>query len=132
MFLLTNDRLAYIGNSLLNFTYTSFLYQVMPRLWPDSALYRERHMRNHVLLSSIAQEYKINDHVIYDKERIADLEHIVNAQAVRALVGAVYLDSGMDQTVSWLTHNFLPEIDTKVEKICEENAERKKVVSSSN
>jgi dsRNA-specific ribonuclease len=83
-------------------------------------------------LSSIAQEYKINDHVIYDKERIANLEHIVYAQAVRALVGAVYLDSGMDQTVSWLTQNFLPEIDKKVEKICEENAERKKAVSSSN
>lgn len=96
----SNERLEYLGDAVLNFVVAARLYDLF-RSAPEGDLSRLRSaLVKGETLSDLAAELAVTDHLIVGPaERRSGSAGSPNilANAVEALIGAIYLDAGLDQ-----------------------------------
>ncbi len=102
----TNERLEFLGDSVLGLVVTSALYRDHPDL-PEGQLAKLRAaVVNSKALALVGRELGLGEHLLLGRGEEAtggrDRSSIV-ADTVEALIGAVYLDSGLD-VASALVH----------------------------
>ena len=93
-----NERLEFLGDAILSFVIADALYRRYPDL-EEGELSRVRAgLVNGVMLASIAQRFELGHYLILGQGEIKsggrERESIL-ADAVEAIIGAVYLDAGM-------------------------------------
>lgn len=112
-----NERLEFLGDAVLEIIVTEYLYLNYPNT-PEGELTNWRAaLVNSKMLYVIAEELKLDDCLYLSKGEAKDKNkksrHYILANAVEALIGAVYLDQGMSAAHT-LVHRFiinkLPEI----------------------
>lgn len=95
------ERLEFLGDSLLNLVAADLLFQTHPHA-PEGDLSRLRsRLVRDVTLASIAQELELSQHLrlgIGEKKSGGFLRESILADVVEALIGAIYLDGGFEQT----------------------------------
>lgn len=93
------ERLEFLGDAVLGMVIVERIYQDFPTT-PEGPLARlKAHLGSAVVLSDVAKE-----HEIFDAVRIGDMsasqrksaEQSISADVVEALIGAVYLDQGIE------------------------------------
>jgi len=108
-----NERLEYLGDAILSFVVAEYLYQRFPKA-KEGQLSRLRSLLvKGVTLAEIGKEFKLGDYLNLGGGELKSggfrRESII-ADAVEAVMGAVYLDSGHDSCraviLSWYEDRF--------------------------
>src|SRR3989338_1365702 len=93
-----NERLEYLGDAVLELVTTEYLYRNFDS--PEGELTNFRSaLVNYRLLSEVAREIGLDEHILLSRGEAKDTgraRQVILANAIEALIGAVYLDQGWD------------------------------------
>lgn len=109
-----NERLEFLGDSILNLLISDYLYRYLPGT-PEGDL---SYLRSRLVEASscviYVQKLELSRFILMGKgERMNDGRgrDSILSDLFEALIGAIYLDSGMEAARRFLFKNFSPEID---------------------
>jgi ribonuclease-3 len=110
----TNERLEFLGDSVLGLVVTDTLYRTFPDL-PEGQLAKLRAaVVNARALAGIGRELRLGEHLLLGRGEETtggrDKASIV-ADTVEAVIGAVYLDRGLDEATALVHRLFDPLIE---------------------
>lgn len=95
-----NERLEFLGDAILELITTEYLYRNFPH--PEGELTNLRSaLVNFKMLSEIASELELDKYILLSKGEAKDTgraRQVILANAIEALIGAIYLDSGFETT----------------------------------
>ncbi len=104
-----NERLEFLGDAVLELVVTEFLYKNYPNPEGDLTNWRAS-LVNAIMLSQVAKDMNMEPYLFLSrgetKDKDSKARQYILANAIEALVGAIYLDSGYD-VVSNFIHRFL-------------------------
>lgn len=104
----TNERLEFLGDAVLQIIVTDYLYLTFPDL-PEGRLAKLRAaVVSSAALAEIARELEIGSAIKLGKGEIATGGHdktSILADALEAIIGAIYLSSGMGAAETFVRHN---------------------------
>jgi len=109
-----NERLEFLGDAVVEIVVTDFLYHKFFST-PEGGLtaYRAA-LVNANTMSEIASTLGMNDFMLLSKGEAKDTgraRQIILANALEALIGAIYLDQGYDTAKKFIVDNLLPMTD---------------------
>ncbi|MCL4392446.1 ribonuclease III [Patescibacteria group bacterium] len=94
-----NERLEYLGDAVLELSASRFLFDVFPE-FPEGRLTGLRAaLVNYRMLSKVASEISLDVFLFMSKGEAKDSDkakEIIMANAIEAVIGAIYLDQGYD------------------------------------
>jgi len=104
-----NERLEYLGDAVLELAVTEDLYTRFPE-YPEGQLTVLRAaLVNYQMLSTVASELELQKFIFMSRGERADggrAKEVILANALEALIGAVYLDKGFEEARQF-THRFV-------------------------
>lgn len=114
-----NERLEFLGDAVLELSVTDFLFKKFPTK-PEGELtaYRAA-LVNTVSLSECAQALGINDYLLLSKGEARDTgraRDVILADALEAIIGALYLDQGYAAAEAFVAKNLFNKIDAVIAK----------------
>lgn len=95
-----NERLEFLGDSIVNFVIAKQLYQQFPEAKEGKLSRLRAQMVKGKTLASIAKEFQLGDFLTLGAGELKSGGHrreSILADAVEAIIGAIYLDSDMAQ-----------------------------------
>lgn len=109
-----NERLEFLGDAVLELVVTSFLFRKYPKK-PEGELtaYRSA-LVNTVSLTKVAEHIGLNDYMLLSRGEAKDTgraRSIILANAVEAVIGAIYLDQGYNAAANFISDQLLNTID---------------------
>ncbi len=100
-----NERLEFLGDSLLGFFVADWLFKHFPT-YPEGDLTRVRaHLVRKDTLADIAREYDLGNHLVLGAGELKSggvRRSSILADALEALIGAVYLAKGFESACSFI------------------------------
>lgn len=113
-----NERLEFLGDAVLELVVTEYLYKNYPN--PEGELTNWRAaLVNAVILSQISNEFDLNDFVLLSRGEARDTgraRQYILANAIEALIGAIYLDQGYEPSKQFISQFVLKELPNIIEK----------------
>ncbi len=108
-----NERLEFLGDAVLELVVTEYLYGNYPN--PEGELTNWRaSLVNAKMLSELASELGVDDFLYLSrgeaKEKESKARQYILANALEAIVGAIYLDQGWDMVKDFITRVLLPKL----------------------
>jgi ribonuclease-3 len=113
-----NERLEFLGDAVLELISTHFLYEKFPTHNEGELTAFRAALVNAVTCAEIATKLGMNDYLLLSRGESKDngrARGILLANAFEALIGAIYLDKGMDAAREFITEHLFPKIDEIVE-----------------
>jgi len=95
--LAANERLEFLGDSILDAVVASFVYEKYPEIDEGQLTKIKSRIVNRKSLSAIGERMGIRKHLIYSQGRSINRAGL-EGNAFEALIGAIYLDGGFDKT----------------------------------
>lgn len=112
-----NERLEFLGDSILGFVTADFLYKRFPDL-PEGKLTKIRaNVVCEAMLAKKGKELKINESLLLGKgeERTGGRERAsIIADAMESIIAAIYLDGGIEPARKFILDLLVNEIDATV------------------
>jgi ribonuclease-3 len=110
-----NERLEFLGDAVLEIVVTEFLYLNFPST-PEGDLTNWRaSLVNAKMLYEIANELGIEDYLYLSKGEARDKNkksrQFILANAVEAIIGAIYLDQGLEVSKEFITKHVISKLD---------------------
>ena len=93
--LAANERLEFLGDSILDAVVASFVYEKYPEIDEGQLTKIKSRIVNRKSLSAIGERMGIRKYLIYSQGRSINLAGL-EGNAFEALIGAIYLDGGFD------------------------------------
>lgn len=107
-----NERLEFLGDAVLEMAVTEYLYQHYPN--PEGELTNWRAaLVNTKMLSKVANRLNINEHLLLSRGEAKDIgraRQYILANAMEALIGAIFLDQGYQPVVQFINKQILKEL----------------------
>ncbi len=94
-----NERLEYLGDAVLELAVTEYLYHEFPEMPEGQLTVLRAALVNYQFLARIAEEIDLGRAVLMSKGERGDsskAREVILANAIEALIGAVYLDQGFE------------------------------------
>ncbi len=107
-----NERLEFLGDAVLELAVTEYLYKNYKNPEGELTSWRAA-LVNYRMLSEIASSLKMNDFLLLSRGEAKDTgraRQIILANAIEALIGAIYLDQGLEPARSFIQKNVLPHL----------------------
>ena len=113
-----NERLEFLGDAVLELIVTDYLYNNYPN--PEGELTNWRAaLVNAKILADIAKSLEIEDYLYMSKGEAKDVNpkarNYILANAMEAVIGAIYLDQGYDMAKEFITNNVLDKLPNILE-----------------
>lgn len=109
-----NERLEFLGDSVLGLIIAEYLYRYLPSTPEGELSYLRSRLVEASSCVTYVQKLEITDHILLGKgERMNDgrgRETII-ADFFEAMIGAIFLDGGIEAAKRFLFKNFSKEID---------------------
>ncbi len=110
-----NERLEFLGDAVLEIVVTEYLYHHFPET-PEGELTNWRaSLVNAKMLSEIANEIDLEDYLYLSKGESKDknskARQYILANAVEALIGAIYLDQGIRAVKKFIKENIISKLE---------------------
>lgn len=102
-----NERLEFLGDSVLNCAVALELFHRFPYLSEGDLSRLRANLVNHQSLSAAAQRCGLSEHILLGEGELRSgglTRPSILADAVEAVVGAVFLDGGFDAAISTVRH----------------------------
>ena len=114
-----NERLEFLGDAVLELATTDRLFKEYPDA-PEGELtaYRSA-LVNTQSLANIADSLELNEYIRLSRGEARDTgraRQFILANAVEAIIGAIYLDQGYEAVEKFIADNFYPKLAEIVEK----------------
>lgn len=108
-----NERLEFLGDAILEFIITEYLYKNYSE--PEGVLTSLRAgLVNTVLLSKIAKEITLDRYLLLSRGEASSSSQkaklSILANALEALIGAIYLDQGMKKTKEFVKRTIISKL----------------------
>lgn len=108
-----NERLEFLGDAVLELITTEFLYNKFSN--PEGELTNFRAaLVNRKMLAKISEEIGLDEYLLMSKGESNDTgraRQYIIANALEALIGAIYLDQGYDKAKAFIENYFLSKMD---------------------
>ena len=114
-----NERLEFLGDAVLEMAITEYLYKKYPQKTEGEMTALRAALVNAVALSEAANSLNIGDFLLLSKGEAKSLgkaRQYILANAFEALIGAIYLNGGYEETFSFLEKNLFGKIEEIIEK----------------
>jgi len=112
-----NERLEFLGDAVLELAVTGYLYKNFSK--PEGELTNLRSaLVNHRMLSEIARKLRLEDYLYLSRGEAKDkgrARQVILANAIEAVIGAMYLDGGYDRTHEFIDNRILVELPAIIE-----------------
>ena len=108
-----NERLEFLGDSVLSLCISSTLYHDFPKLTEGDLSRMRAHLVKEPTLAEIAQGMQLGDFLALGEGELKSggfRRPSILADALEAILGAIYLDSGFDATCKVIEHLYSPII----------------------
>ena len=113
-----NERLEFLGDAVLELVVTEYLYKNYPN--PEGELTNWRAaIVNAVILSQISNEFDLNDYVLLSRGEAKDIgraRQYILANAMEAVIGAIYLDRGYEKSEEFIKKFIIKELPRIIEQ----------------
>ncbi len=114
-----NERLEFLGDAVLELIVTEYLFESYPN--PEGELTNWRSsLVNANTLADISLELKLNDFLYLSRGEAKDdntkARRIILANAIEALIGAIFLDAGLAKTEKFIKQWILIKLPEILEK----------------
>jgi ribonuclease-3 len=123
-FVISNERLEYLGDSVLNLVIGEFLFNKFPKEEEGFLTKVRAKMVNRNALSSVAENINIGDFIILSSNIPKSITHnskSILADALEALIGALYLDKGIETCKCFILKYIVEPILKEGEHLVDEN-----------
>lgn len=112
-----NERLEFLGDAVLELISTEFLYNNFSN--PEGELTNFRSaLVNGKMLAKVAEEIGLNEHLLMSRGEEKDTgkaRQYLLANALEAVIGAIYLDGGYEEAKKFVTARVLSRMDEVLE-----------------
>lgn len=115
-----NEKLEFFGDSLLNFLLTELLYHHYTDENEGSLAKFKTYMISEDVLSNVAQDIQLGNFLYLNKSEYityGNLKSSILADALEALIAAIYIDNGIDVAREFVTRFFTSYIQEAKENI---------------
>lgn len=112
-----NERLEFLGDAVLELVVTEYLYKNFPNPEGEMTNWRAA-LVNAVMLSQITKEFNLNDFMLLSRGESKDTgraRQYILANAIEALIGAIYLDGGYESASQFISKFVLKELSRIIE-----------------
>jgi ribonuclease III len=109
-----NERLEFLGDAVLELVVTSFLFRKYRTKNEGELTAFRSAIVNTVSLAKVGEKIGLNGYMLMSKGEAKDTgraRSIILANAVEAVIGAIYIDSGYDASANFISNNILNIID---------------------
>ena len=107
-----NERLEFLGDAVLEMIVTEYLYENYPN--PEGELTNWRaSLVNSKMLAKVANQLKLNNDLFLSKGESKDTgraRQYISANALEALIGAIYLDQGYKESSKFIKREIIKEL----------------------
>ncbi|MEI6288419.1 MAG: ribonuclease III [bacterium] len=114
-----NERLEFLGDAVLELVVTEHLYNNYPNPEGELTNWRASLVNRHAL-AIIASELDLEEDILMSKgetqDRNAKAREYITANAVEAIIGAIYLDCGLPQAKKFIKKNVLAKLENIIAK----------------
>lgn len=113
-----NERLEFLGDAVLELVVTEYLYNNYPNPEGEMTNWRAA-LVNANMLAKISNEFDLNDFVLLSRGEAKDTgraRQYILANAIEALIGAIYLDQGYDKSKDFISRFVIKELKEIIEK----------------
>jgi ribonuclease III len=114
-----NERLEFLGDAVLELVITHYLFDKYPEKTEGDLTSIRSALVNATTCAEVAKEIDVNDYLLLSKGEAKDTgraRQYILANALEAIIGAIYIDSGYENTRDFI----LKYVTPKTEKIVEE------------
>jgi ribonuclease-3 len=109
-----NERLEFLGDSILGFVIALKLYDIFPEA-PEGVLSRLRaSLVNQSSLAELAREHQLGDYLLLGSGELKSggfRRDSILSDAFEAIIGALFLDQGMEVCRQWIEHVFAEKLN---------------------
>lgn len=112
-----NERLEFLGDAVLELIATEFLYTNYPHSEGELTNFRSA-LVNYRMLSEIAKRLNFGKFLLMSKGEAKDTgraRQVILANAIEAVIGAIYLDAGYKVAQEFITREILVELTSIIE-----------------
>lgn len=117
--LVSNERLEFLGDAVLEFVVSLYLYQKYAKLAEGKLTALRSHLVCTSTLFMVAKELELGDYLFLSKgeeESKGRENQSILANTVEALIGAIYLDRGLETARKFIKKNILSKTKIFLEK----------------
>ncbi|HZD60084.1 MAG TPA: ribonuclease III [Anaerolineae bacterium] len=112
----TNEKLEFLGDSVLNLSVTEYIYYAFPELSEGDLAKLRANVVNASILAEVAQVLHVGECIFMGKgaEQTGGRTRVsILGDALEAIIGAIYLDQGMGAAKEFVLNNFKKLIDER-------------------
>jgi ribonuclease III len=112
----TNERLEFLGDAVLEFIVSKAIYDKYPTEEEGYLTALRANLVNTKNLSKVAERLKIGDEIFLSKGEIdggGRTNSSLLADTVEAIIGALFLDQGIEASKKFIDENILIDVDKK-------------------
>lgn len=105
----SNERLEFLGDVVLSFVISSWLFNEFPDFHEGKLTSLRSNLVNTGALAKIAQQLEIGDYLLLsrgEKEAQGQTNPTLLANALEALLGAIFLDQGLETAKNFIKEHF--------------------------
>jgi len=110
-----NERLEFLGDAVLELVVTEELFRKFPRREEGKLTVLRAALVNSKTLSEVAKELGLDKELLLSRGEAKDAKgkgrETISANAVEALIGAIYMDQGYEQAKLFIEHFILNKLD---------------------
>ncbi len=114
-----NERLEFLGDAVLELTVTERLYQKYPTYAEGQLTTFRAALVNYQMLADISKEFDLEKFVLLSHGEAKDIgraRDVILANAIEALIGAIYLDGRYKQAQEFVDCFVIPRINEVIER----------------
>src|SRR5258708_4490899 len=118
----SNERLEFLGDAVLELVVTEDLFIKFPLKEEGYLTALRANLVNTKNLARIAKEFELGKELFLSRGERADSDSIL-ADTLEAVIGAIYLDSGLEKASEFIKENILSELSEHLKKPIGKNLE---------
>lgn len=106
-----NERLEFLGDAVLELAVTNYLYRNYPKQNEGEMTSYRAALVNYQTLSKVAADIGMNEYMLLSYGESKDTgraRQVILANAIEALIGALYLDQGFDKAAEFVANYLYP------------------------
>ena len=108
-----NERLEFLGDAVLELAVTQYLYNKYPQKSEGELTNWRASLVNAKILAEVAKEIGFNDFLLLSRgenKELGKARQYILANTIEALIGAMYLDQGIDSCQKFIEKNLIKEL----------------------
>lgn len=108
-----NERLEFLGDAVLELVTTEYLYDNFPEMSEGEMTSLRAALVNSNMTSFVAGRLRLNDFLLLSRGEAKDIgrgRQYILANALEAVIGAIYLDAGYEAARDFIIREIIPEL----------------------